>query len=79
MRPLAPGIPEVVTQPGSDERRRRKKQLKTALAAGERYDREAKRLRNAGSFDAALNAAYRAREADARAARLLIEMPKPGQ
>jgi hypothetical protein len=53
----------------------RKEQLRAALVAGERYEREAARLRDAGSFDASLDAIYRAREADAQAARLLSEMP----
>jgi hypothetical protein len=59
-----------------DGSERRNEQRKAALAAGDRYEREAARLRDAGSFDAALDAIYRAREADAQAARLLAEMPK---
>jgi hypothetical protein len=67
-----------VTEFGSEEHQERKEQLKAALAAGDRYDREAVRLREAGCFNAALDAVYRAREADAQAARLLTEMqPDP--
>jgi hypothetical protein len=62
---------------GFDERQERNEQLKAALAAGDRYEQEAARLREAGSFDTALEAIYRAREADAQAARLLTEMPSP--
>ena len=65
----------VVEEIGSDEFQRRKEQLKAALAAGDRYEREAARLRDAGSFETALDATYRAREADAQAARLLAEIP----
>jgi hypothetical protein len=61
---------------GFEERQQLNEQLKAALAAGDRYEREAARLREAGSFDTALDAIYRAREADAQAARLLTEMPK---
>jgi hypothetical protein len=68
----------LVTKLGSD-RQTRNEHLKTALAAGDRYDQEAARLRDAGSFDAALDAACHAREADAQAARLLTEMPLPPQ
>jgi hypothetical protein len=59
---------------GFEERQQRNEQLKAALAAGDRYEQEAARLREAGSFDTALEAIYRAREADAQAARLLTEM-----
>lgn len=76
LRQLAPGTQEVVGDTGSDELQQRNEQLKAALAAGDRYEREAERLRDAGSFDTALDAIYRAREADAQAARLLTEMPK---
>jgi hypothetical protein len=60
---------------GVEERQERNRQLRAALAAGDRYEREAARHRAAGSFDAALDAIYRAREADAQAARLLTRMP----
>jgi hypothetical protein len=55
----------------SEGRQQRNERLKAALIAGDRYERQAARLRAAGSFDAALDAIYRAREADAQAARLL--------
>ena len=54
--------------------------LKAALAAGEMYEREAAKLTDLGALDRALEAISRAREADAQAARLLVEMVKaPGQ
>ena len=48
-------------------------QLKAELAAGERHDRDAKRLMSAGDVEGGLRAARLARESDARAAALLTE------